>query len=82
LEALGLLEPIDLARVRAILQEYSSGGLANELGATTPSTDAADAGRQAAARVRAGVEHIQGIAKNYKAFWDRNAEQNARSIQR
>jgi hypothetical protein len=89
LEGLGLLHPIDLARVKAILEKYTgNSGVTNATGVTragdaADARDAADAaGRAAGAKVRAQVEHIQGIAKNYNAFWDRNAEENARSIRR
>jgi hypothetical protein len=69
------LEPIDLARVKAILQKYIGGsGVTNAIGVTRTG-DAADAGRQAATRVRANIELNQAVASGYKAFWDiKNAE--------
>jgi hypothetical protein len=80
--SLGVLSDDDVERIEAILQKYTGGSsTVNGLGAARAG-DAADAGRAAAAKVRAQVEQIQGIAKNYKSFWDRNAKENAAAIRR
>jgi hypothetical protein len=76
---LGLLDPGDLSHVKGILSKYvgRSNGT-NSLRATTPSSDAADAGRQAAMRVRANIEHNAEVGRGYRDFWDRkNAELTA-----
>jgi hypothetical protein len=82
-EAGGLLPPGDLSRLKAILQKYFGGsvGATNRLGSTS-STDAADAGRQAALRVRANLAHNQSVASGYRDFWDKRNEELAASIRR
>jgi hypothetical protein len=79
----GLLDPGDLSHVRGILSKYvgRSAGT-NELGATTQSTDAADAGRQAAAVVRANIENNQSVATGCRDFWDTKNAELAASIRR
>jgi len=76
---LGLLEPGDLSRMKAILQKYVGGSSANtnQLGITRAG-DVADVGRQAAAVVRAHVENNQAVAAVYRDFWAvKNAELRA-----
>lgn len=83
LESPGLLEPIDLARVKAVLQKYV-GGSASVTTATgvTRAGDAVDAARQGAARARAGVEAIQSVNAANKAFWDGKSRELRDSITR
>jgi hypothetical protein len=79
LESTGILEPIDLARVKTILLKYVGGSCAttNQLGVTRAG-DAADAGRQAAAAVARNIAHNQSVATGYRDFWDKkNAEYQA-----
>jgi hypothetical protein len=82
LETLGLLEPIDLARVRAILQKYSSGGLTNALGSTSSTGDAEDSGRRAAAAVARNIAHNQSVARGYADFWSQKNQELRDSIRR
>jgi hypothetical protein len=82
LETLGLLEPIDLARVRAILQKYSSGGLTNALGSTSSTGDAEDSGRRAAAVVARNIAHNQSVARGYADFWSKKNQELRDSIRR
>jgi hypothetical protein len=77
--SIGILEPGDLSRIKAILQKYC-GGSASVTNATgvTRAGDAADAARQAAAVVRANIEHNQAVAAGYRTFWDgKNCELRA-----
>jgi hypothetical protein len=82
LESPGLLEPMDLARVRAILTKYTgNSGVTNGVGVTSAgdaadARDAADASARAAgAKVRAQVGHIAAVNLANRTFWDaRNAE--------
>jgi hypothetical protein len=89
LEGLGLLEPIDLARIRAILTKYTgNSGVTNTTGVTRAG-DAADAldaahaaGRQSAAKVRGQAEHIAKVANGYRDFWDRKNRELRDSVRR
>jgi hypothetical protein len=71
----GLLAPDDLAKVRAILEKYTgASSTVNSMGIARAG-DAADAGRKAAAVVRASVEHNAKVASGYRDFWaKKNAE--------
>jgi hypothetical protein len=79
--ALGnLLDADDLSRIKAIVAKYVGGGVVNGAGAARAAD--ADSGRAAGAKVRAQVEHTQGIAKSYKTFWDANIAAHNPSIRR
>jgi type IV secretory pathway TrbL component len=85
--SLGVLDPADLAKVRAILQKYVGGSSANvnELGIVRASdaSDAADAaGRQAAAGVARNIAHNQSVARGYADFWDRKNQELHDSVRR
>jgi hypothetical protein len=79
----GLLDADDLAKVKSITAKYVGAARAttNALGAVRAG-DARDAGRVAAANVRAQCEEIQSINSRNRAFWDQNARDNALSIRR
>jgi hypothetical protein len=70
LESTGLVEGIDLARIKAILQKYVGGSSAttNAVGVTRAG-DAVDAGQKAAAVVRANIEHNAEVGRGYRDFW-------------
>jgi hypothetical protein len=73
--AVGTLNRDDVARIESILQRYTGSGTVNKLGAAMPNSDATDAGKRAAAGVRAELSHNAQVAENYRTFWDRkNAE--------
>jgi hypothetical protein len=77
--SLGVLDPTDLAKVRAILQKYVGGFSANvnELGIVRAgdAADAVDAARKSAADVARNIAHNQSVARGYADFWDKkNAE--------
>jgi hypothetical protein len=85
--SLGVLDPSDLAKLRAILQKYCAGSSAttNATGITRAgdSLDAADAaGRQAAAKARGQAEHIQAVANSYRTFWDARNQELRDSVRR
>jgi hypothetical protein len=84
--SIGLLEPGDLSRIKAILQKYvgGSGASTNQVGMTRAGEagDAADAGRQAAAVVRANIENNVKVAGGYRTFWDAKNRELRESIRR
>jgi hypothetical protein len=86
LESIGLLEPIDLARVKAILQKYTgASSTTNQLGGSRAGDAAdatADAARKSAAAAARNIEHNQSVAAGYKTFWDKNLAENRASIRR
>src|SRR5258708_40285572 len=58
---LGLLDAIDLSRIRAILEKYTGGSsTVNGLGMARAG-DAADAGRAAGRKVAAEISHNQSV---------------------
>ena len=74
--SIGLLEPGDLSRIKAILQKYCAGSasVTNATGVTRAG-DAAnaavvDAARKSAAAVRANIENNQAVGARYRDFWD------------
>src|SRR6202035_3298090 len=82
LESTGLVEPIDLARIKAILQKYTGGSsTTNQLGGSragdaADARDAADvAGRQAAAAVARNISHNQSVARGYADFWNQKNQE-------
>jgi hypothetical protein len=81
--SVGLLEPGDLSRIKAILQKYVGGSSAstNQVGITRAG-DAADAGRKAAAAVARNIENNQAVARSYKTFWDARNRELSESIRR
>jgi hypothetical protein len=83
LESTGLLEAIDLARVKAILQKYVGGSSAttNAVGVTRAG-DAVDAGQKAAAVVRANIEHNAEVGRGYRDFWSQKNQELRDSIRK
>jgi hypothetical protein len=79
----GLLDPSDLAKVRAILEKYTgaSSSTTNKLGGSRAG-DAADAARMAAAVVRATVEHNAEVGRGYRDFWSQKNAEYAASIRK
>jgi hypothetical protein len=78
----GLLDPADLAKVRAILEKYTgASSTTNQLGGSRAG-DAADAGRMAAAVVRATVEHNAEVGRGYRDFWSQKNAEYAASIRK
>jgi hypothetical protein len=78
----GVLDPDDLAEVRRILQKYTgASSTTNQLGGSRAG-DTADAGRAAAARVRANVENNAKVASGYRDFWTARNKELADSIRR
>lgn len=82
--SLGVLDPTDLAKVRAILQKYVGGSSAttNAVGVTRAGDAADAAGRQAAARVRANIENNEKVALGYRTFWDARNQELRDSVRR
>jgi hypothetical protein len=86
--SIGLLEPGDLSRIKAILQKYCAGSasVTTATGITRASdaanADAADAGRQAAAVVARNIENNQSVARGYADFWDRKNQELRDSVRR
>ena len=85
LESIGLLEAVDLARIRAILTKYTgASSTTNHLGgsragdsadARDAADAAADAARKSAAAVARIVSHNAEVGRGYRDFWDKkNAE--------
>ena len=77
-------DPGDRAKVRAILDRYTSGGAVNA-GAATRLGDAVDAeraGREAGAKVRANIENNARINKVRTDFWNEKTEELIDSIRR
>jgi hypothetical protein len=44
--------------------------------------DAAERGRQAAAKVKAELDHNAAVGRRYREFWDQKAQDFGRSIRR
>jgi hypothetical protein len=76
-----LLDDDQLAKIRATVEKYSGAGVTNGAGITRAG-DAADAGRKAAAVVRANIENNQAVAAGYKNFWDGKNRELRDSIRR
>jgi hypothetical protein len=74
--SIGLLEPGDLSRIKAILQKYCAGSasVTNATGVTragdAANAAAVDAARKSAAAVRANIENNQAVGARYRDFWD------------
>jgi hypothetical protein len=86
--SIGLLEPGDLSRIKAILQKYC-GGSASVTTATgitragdAASADAVDAARKSAAAVASNISHNQAVAAGYRTFWDGKNRELRDSIRR
>jgi trimeric autotransporter adhesin len=73
--SIGLLEPGDLSRIKAILQKYCGGSasVTNATGITRAGdeahADAVDAARKSAAAVAGNISHNQSVAAGYRDFW-------------
>jgi len=86
--SIGLLEPGDLSRIKAILQKYCGGSasVTNATGMTRAGdaahADAVDAARESAAGVARNISHNQSVARGYKTFWDANNRELRDSIRR
>jgi hypothetical protein len=86
--SIGLLEPGDLSRIKAILQKYCGGSasVTNATGVTRAGdaahADAVDAARESAAGVARNISHNQSVARGYKTFWDANNRELRDSIRR
>jgi len=74
-------DPGDRAKVRAILERYTSGSAVNGAGATRLG-DTLDAGRAAGARVRREMEHNAAVAKARVDFWNKIDDEFHRCGQR
>ena len=82
LESIGVLEPVDLARIKAIMEKYTgNSGVTNATGGTRAG-DAEDSGRQAAASVARNIAHNQAVASGYADFWSKKNQELSDSIRR
>jgi hypothetical protein len=85
---IGLLEPGDLSRIRAILQKYCAGSasVTTATGVTRAGDgtngDVVGAARKSAAVVASNISHNQAVARGYKTFWDANNRELRDSILR
>jgi hypothetical protein len=81
-----LLDADQLAKIAATVKKYSGGGVTNGAGVTragdAANTDAVDAARSAAARVRKTIEHNASVGRGYRDFWDGKNRELRDSIRR
>jgi hypothetical protein len=74
--SIGILEPGDLSRIKAILQKYCGGSasVTNATGVTRAgdgaNAAAVDAARESAAGAARNISHNQAVAAGYRTFWD------------
>lgn len=86
--SIGLLEPGDLSRIKAILQKYCAGSasVTNATGVTRAgdgaNAAAVDAARESAATVARNISHNQAVGARYRDFWDGQNRELRASIRR